>query len=49
VLYGVIRSGGDGTLEPGLVEDATRFGRALAALARAIRTDDHLGDARAQI
>lgn len=49
VLYGVIRSGGDGTLEPGLAEDATRFARALVALGRAIRADDRLGDARAQI
>ena len=49
VLYGVIRSGGDGTLEAGLMEDATRFGRALVALGRAIRTDERLADARAQI
>ncbi len=49
VLYGVIRSGGDRNLDSGLVEDATRFGRALAALGRAIGGDDRLGDARAQI
>ena len=49
VLYGVIRSGGDGTLEPALVDDATRFGRALAALGRATRADERLADARAQI
>jgi len=49
VLYGVIRSGGDGTLEPALVDDATRFGRALAALGRATRADEGLADARAQI
>ena len=48
-LYGVIRSGGDTTLEPSLVEDAARFGRALVALGRAIRSDERLGDARAQI
>ena len=49
VLYGVIRSGGDGTLEAGLMEDATRFGRALVALGHAIRADERLTDARAQI
>src|SRR5437867_12693911 len=33
VLYGVIRSGGDP--DPALLDDAARFGRALAALAQA--------------
>jgi len=47
VLYGVIRSGGDP--DPALLDDAARFGRALTALAQAIRSDDRLGDARAQI
>jgi len=49
LLYGVIRSADGPTLDPGLVEDASRFGRALAALGRAIRSDARLGDARAQI
>jgi FMN reductase len=49
VLYGVIRSGGDAALDSGLVEDAVRFGRTLVALGRAIRNDERLGDARAQI
>jgi FMN reductase len=47
-LYGVIRSG-DGALDSGLVEEAVRFGRALVALGRAIRSDERLGDARAQV
>jgi len=47
VLYGVIRTGA----EPDAVlsEDAARFGRALVALGAAIRRDERLGDARAQI
>jgi len=49
LLYGVIRSADGPTLDPGLVEDAARFGRALVALGRAIRSDARLGDARAQI
>jgi len=50
VLYGVIRSsGGAEPLDPGLVEEAVRFGRALVALGHAIRSDGRLGDARAQI
>jgi hypothetical protein len=49
VLYGVIRSGGDGALDSGLVEEAVRFGRSLVALGRAIRSDARLGDARAQV
>src|SRR5262245_822705 len=49
VLYGVIRSGGDTALDSGLVEEAARFGRALVALGRAIRGDERLGDARAQV
>ena len=50
VLYGVIRSsGGDAPMDPGLAEDAVRFGRALVALASAIQRDERLGDARAQI
>jgi len=49
VLYGVLRSGGDGTLDPALVDDAARFGRTLVALGQAIRSDHRLGDARAQI
>jgi NAD(P)H-dependent FMN reductase len=49
VLYGVIRSGGDGALDSGLVEEAVRFGRALVALSRAIRSDERLRDARAQV
>jgi FMN reductase len=49
VLYGVIRSGGDGVLDSGLVEEAVRFGRALVALSRAIRSDERLRDARAQV
>jgi FMN reductase len=47
VLYGVIRSGAEP--DPALLEDAARFGRALVALGRAIRSDEYLGDARAQI
>jgi FMN reductase len=50
VLYGVIRSsGGDASMDPGLVEDAVRFGRALVALGQAIKSDDRLRGARAQI
>lgn len=50
VLYGVTRSsGGDAPMDPGLAGDAVRFGRALVALGRAIRSDERLGDARAQI
>ena len=47
VLYGVIRTGAD--VDSGLVEDATRFGRALVGLARAIRSDERIGDARPQV
>jgi len=36
-------------MDPGLAEDAVRFGRALVALASAIQRDERLGDARAQI
>jgi len=47
VLYGVIRTGTDP--DPALLEDAARFGRALVALGGAIRNDDRLREARAQI
>jgi FMN reductase len=47
VLYGVIRTGTEP--DPALLEDAARFGRALAALGAAIRSDPRLGDARAQV
>ena len=47
VLYGVIRSGTDP--DPALLEDAARFGRALVALGGAIRNDDRLREAGAQI
>jgi len=47
VLYGVIRTGAEP--DPALVEDAARFGRALVALGAAIRHDERLGDARAQV
>src|SRR5215831_18608508 len=47
VLYGVIRTGTDP--DPALLEDAARFGRALVALCGAIRNDDRLREARAQI
>ena len=49
LLYGVIRSADGPTLDPALVEDAARFGRAVVALGGAIRSDARLGDARAQI
>jgi FMN reductase len=47
VLYGVIRTGAEP--DAALLEDAARFGRALVALGAAIRRDERLGDARAQI